>query len=315
MCRRALLSIAIDLCVCVALSAPALGADDLEIRTHPAGDSIETAADGFDLWFEARGEGPAIIFVCRDPNEHRELAEAMADAYRVVLYEPRFMVMEQKRAVAAAESTDGPQVEALTAHLAGRTLDWDLTALTQRPVELEVADLHTVADSAGVDDFVIAGYSGTCAYAAFLAPNSGRTVGLIAGGFSILGPKDYWVGVLDGSRQMALQHGMTADAAASFMTGLFYRDLGGRGRDGDFARLAGPKIVSFGSGDTGPTDPMSQMLSQARIAQRIRHYRADYERLGFTLIELEGLHHVDAYLAVDIAEPLIRRALVEAGHE
>jgi len=305
---------ALVLLVSAFCAAPASTADTLEVREHAAGGSIVRASDGFDLWYEAWGEGPAIIFVCREPNEHRELAAAMADAYRVVLFEPRLMSMDLKRALAAAESTDDPQSKALAAHLAGRNLDWDPTALTERPVELEVADLHAVADAAGVDHFVLAGYSGTCAYAAFLAPYSDRAVGLIAGGFSILGPQDYWVGVLDGSRQMALQHGMTADAAAAFMTGLFYLDLGERDQDAAFARLSGPKIVWFGSQDTGPTDPLSQMLSRARIAERIRQHRTDYERLGFRMIELDGYHHVDAYLAHDTVKPLLVEALTAARY-
>lgn len=48
--------------------------------------NIVTAEDGFNLWYEARGKGPAIIFDCRWPIEHLSYAEALADSYRVVQY-------------------------------------------------------------------------------------------------------------------------------------------------------------------------------------------------------------------------------------
>ncbi|MBW2370693.1 MAG: hypothetical protein JRH15_22710, partial [Deltaproteobacteria bacterium] len=57
------------------------------------GGTTVKAEDGFDLWFDAWGEGPGIIFLARDPQENREYAEALSDAYRVVIYEPRICTM------------------------------------------------------------------------------------------------------------------------------------------------------------------------------------------------------------------------------
>ena len=77
---------------------------------------------------------------------------------------------------------------------------WDPAGLTRYPVEQDVADLHAVADAAGVREFVLAGYSGMAAQAAFLAPVSDRAIGLMIGGFPLLGGCDYWLGYLEGAR-------------------------------------------------------------------------------------------------------------------
>jgi len=200
-------------------------------------------------------------------------------------------------------------------HTKGRNLDWNPSKHKTYPIELAVSDLHAVADAAGVDKFVLAGYSGTAAYAAFLAPYSDRAIGLIAGGFSILGPQEYWIGVLEGGRMAILGEGKAKEAALANLSILFYKDLHERDQQEAYSSLTGPKIVWFGSNDGDPDDFLSSMLSMGRIAQKTRRYRAEYERLGFKFIELEGYTHIDAYGAVDVAVPLLKQALKEAGYK
>ncbi|OIK06440.1 hypothetical protein [Streptomyces monashensis] len=69
---------------------------------------------------------------------------------------------------------------------------WDAASWTSYPIDREVADLHTVADAAGVGDFVLAGYSGMAAMAGSLVPFTERAKGLMAGGLPLLAGNAYW---------------------------------------------------------------------------------------------------------------------------
>jgi pimeloyl-ACP methyl ester carboxylesterase len=287
--------------------------------------NIATAEDGFDLWYEARGKGPAIIFICRWPSEHLTYAEAMVDSYQTVQFETRTMAIQEMpeakdeesyaKALDAARTGKSLQIPRPPGHTKGRNLDWNPAKHKTYPIELAVSDLHTVADAAGVDKFVIAGYSGTAAYAAFLAPYSDRVIGLIAGGFSILGSQEYWVGVLEGGRMAMLGDGKGKEAALANLSILFYKDLHERDQEEAYSSLTGPKIVWFGSEDGEPGDMLANMLSMGRIAHKIHKYKDKYERLGFEFIELEGYTHIDAYAAVDIAAPKLIHTLKTAGYK
>ena len=70
-------------------------------QPEPRGTTVE-ADDGFDLWFDAWGEGPAIIFLARHPDENRALADALSDGYRVVIHEPRVITLGQMGLLAEA---------------------------------------------------------------------------------------------------------------------------------------------------------------------------------------------------------------------
>ena len=294
------------------------------VKPNKSRANIVTAEDGFDLWYEARGKGPAIIFVCRYPIEHLTYAEAMADSYRIVQYETRSMALQE---IPEAKSEEA-YVKALDAvragkflqpprpygHTKGRNLGWNPAKYKTYPVELFVSDLHAVADAAGVDKFVLAGYSGTAAYAAFLAPYSDRAIGLIAGGFSILGTQEYWIGVLEGGRMSMLGEGKGKEAALANLSILFYKDLHERDQKEFYLRLTGPKIVWFGSKDGEPGDVLANMLSMGRIAHKIRSCKDEYHRLDFKFIELEGYTHIDAYSAVDVAVPRLKQALQDDGY-
>jgi len=287
-------------------------ASPIQIERHG---SIVKAEDGFDLWFDAWGEGSGIIFLGRHPDENRALAAALSDAYRVVIHEPRVITLGQKGLLAeASDATERAQWET---HLAGRQTDWDTSPSEDYPVELVISDLHRVADAAGVDEFVLGGYSGTARLAAFMAPYSERAVGLLAGGYHIIDSTDYWLGFTAASSAAQLEDPSTSDFTRMSIFLNRQQALLESGRDhrAAFSRLSGPRIVWVGGEDGSPQDSlMSEVFLGADIAERIRRARSDYELLGFQFFQLDGLGHVAAYEAVDQAAPLVRQALIRAGY-
>jgi hypothetical protein len=165
---------------------------------------------------------------------------------------------------------------------------WDASELDQYPLDLVVTDLHRVADAAGLGDFVLAGYSGTAAYAAFLAPVSDRAVGLIAGGFPVLGPHDYWLEVLEAS-----------GSPAAHTSVLLYRAWAQRDDRPALAALTGPKIVYYGTGDGEPGCAMHDAMPGATIARRLAAQTDELRGLGFDVVALDGLDHLGVQAAVD----------------
>ena len=114
-----------------------------------------------------------------------------------MIYEPREIAVGVKAAL--DKIPDQAARKTAEAHLAGRNTSWDPSAFTDYPMDLVIGDLHRVADAAGMDKFVLAGYSGTARLAAFYAAHSKRAVGMVIGGDHILGSQDYWIGYLAGS--------------------------------------------------------------------------------------------------------------------
>ena len=273
------------------------------------------AEDGFDLWFDAWGEGPGIIFLARDADENRALADALSDAYRVVIHEPRVITLGQKGLL--AETEDAVLRTRLEAHLADRQTEWDPAAFGDYPVELVTSDLHRVADAAGVGDFVLGGYSGTARMAAFMAPYSDRAVGLLVGGYHIIGNQDYWLGYVAAGYAAHLEDPDVSEFT-KLATALSRQQALIEHRRDDravFGELPGPKVVWVGGEDGSPLDSlMAEVFPGAEIAERVRRARSDYESLGFQFFQLDGLGHVAAYEAVDQAAPLIRDALGRAGY-
>ena len=301
------------------LPTPACQADPPDpsegpVQVEPRGSTVK-AEDGFDLWFDAWGEGPGIIFFARDPDENRGLADALSDAYRVVIHEPRVITLGQKGLL--AEATDATERAPWETHLAGRLTDWDPSPYEDYPVELVVSDLHRVADAAGIDEFVLGGYSGTARLAAFMAPYSERAVGLVAGGYHIIGGTDYWLGFTAASSAAQLQEPTTSDFTRMAIRLNRQQALLENVRDhrAAFGQLAGPRIVWVGGEDGSPQDSlMSEVFLGANIAERVRRARPDYESLGFHFFQLDGLGHVAAYEAVDQAAPRVRQELIRAGY-
>lgn len=299
----------------LAIQAAACEPDQSPSPVQPqSGGTTVKAEDGFDLWFDAWGEGPGIIFLARHPGENRALADALSDAYRVVIHEPRVITLGQQGLL--AEATDADARAPWEAHLAGRQTDWDPSGTEDYPVELVTSDLHRVADAAGVGDFVLGGYSGTARLAAFMAPYSPRAVGLLVGGYHIIGNKDYWLGYVAAGyvAQMNDPNVSQFTRAASLLSR--QQALIEHGRDDGvaFGAMSGPRIVWVGSEDGSPQDSlMAEVFLGARIAERVRNAQSDYELLGFEFFQLDGLGHVAAYEAVDQAAPLVRAALIRAG--
>ncbi len=284
------------------------------VASDPRG-TIVRAEDGFDLWFDAWGQGPGIIFLARHADENRALADALSDAYRVVIHEPRVITLGQKGIL--AEATDSTERAAWEARLADRQTDWDPSAYDDYPVELVISDLHRVADAAGVGEFVLGGYSGTARMAAFMAPYSERAVGLLVGGYHIVGNNDYWLGYAAAGYVAQMEDPEVSQFTKlgtwlSRQQALIEQERDDRAAFGD---MPGPRIVWVGAEDGSPRDSlMAEVFLGARIAERVRNARSDYEALGFEFFQLDGLGHMAAYEAVGQAAPLIREALTRAGY-
>lgn len=255
---------------------------------------IAAANDGYTLWYEVEGDGPAIVFPCRFRAEHANLGTALAEGHRVVRYKPRQVVglMEPE------DEAGGP---------------WDPTAWTRYPVELEVSDLHAVADAAGVDDFVLAGYSGMAALAGFLVVCSDRAVGLLAGGFPLLAGYDYWLGYVEAARTVMLQAGLPEKAGEHHMGVLLYRDWNSRDDTAALAALPGPKILWYGSGDGEPDCRMYEVVGGSAIARRIHAHTDDLRRVGFEVIRFDGYDHIGALAGTDVIAPALSAALAASN--
>ncbi|MBW2369217.1 MAG: hypothetical protein JRH15_15200 [Deltaproteobacteria bacterium] len=289
---------------------------ELQVIERKAGGATVKAEDGFDLWFDAWGEGPGIIFPARSPEENRSYAEALSDAYRVVIFEPRACTMDAQ--VALDQIPDADAKAAAGAHLVGRNIEWDPSGYDQYPIDLVISDLHRVADAAGIDNFVLAGYSGMARMSAFLSPYSDQAVGVITGGYHILGAQDYWVGFLAGASALMLSNPDTPALARAMMHLNLLQVTLEQNRDDEvsYANMTGPKIVWIGSQDGEPDDELLEVIAYgSKTAQRVRSTKAEYERLGFQFFQLDGLAHQPAYEAVDKAAPLLRQALIKAGYK
>jgi hypothetical protein len=284
------------------------------------------ASDGFDLWFEAWGEGPGIIFLARFPDENRALAESLSDTYRVMLFEPRIFTLMQKQVL--NKLTEEQKAVSYGLYPSGQGTNWDPMVRNTNwnpldhenfPMELLIEDLHLVADAAGLDDFLLAGYSATARLSALLVPNSERAIGMIIGGFPILNSAEYWAGHTAGSTGGLIPQIPSADrldvGVAHFNRQMSVVELN-RNQDEAFGQLNGPKIIWYGGEDGTARDiGMSSFFWGARNADRIRRDIAQYEALGFQVFELPGLTHNNASLAVDEAAQSIRVALESIGYE
>ncbi|MDJ0654620.1 MAG: hypothetical protein QNJ40_10725 [Xanthomonadales bacterium] len=303
------------ICVLV-LSALAGLATATELTAHTSGGFTIPASDGFDLWFDAQGDGPGIIFLAREPNENRNLADALSDQYRVVLFEPRFVTRSQQ--ITVQQVAEPLTRSALENHLADRNIDWELP--TERfPMELMIDDLHRVADAVGLDQFVLAGYSGTARLASLFAPESDRAIGLIVGGFDILGSLEFWLGYTSGSSAAVLQRPeVTPDeiSMALFSRTLHQYEIG-RDNTKAFGGLPGPKVVWVGGQDGGPEDDLANRIFwRADIASGVVRRMAEYRRLGFSVITIPGVGHLDAFMSAETAAAgKIRAALIQAGYK
>ncbi len=74
--------------------------------------SIAAATDGYKLWYDVTGDGPAIIMPARYRAEFAALGAALSDQHRIIRYKPRQVVGEME----AEEDAGGP---------------WDATSWTQ----------------------------------------------------------------------------------------------------------------------------------------------------------------------------------------
>lgn len=252
-------------------------------------------SDGFTLWYEVAGEGPGIIFPSRMRIEHSALAAALAaSGYRVVRYKPRQVVGLME----AEDESGGP---------------WEPTAWTRFPMETEMADLHTVADAAGLGDFVLAGYSGMAALAGFVVVASDRAIGLLIGGFPLLAGYDYWLGYVEGARTALLQAGLQDKADEHHIGILLYREWAARDDTAALAALKGPKILWYGTLDGEPECRMHDYVGGSAIARRVSGHAETLRHVGFQVIEFEGLDHIAGLATADVVTPKLSAALAAAG--
>ncbi|MGW3954036.1 alpha/beta fold hydrolase [Streptomyces sp. NPDC004752] len=263
---------------------------------------IVVADDGYKLWYEVVGDGPALVFPARSRGEFGSLAAALAGQYRVVRYMPRRVVgltePEEDVAVDPEDQAGGP---------------WDAASWTSYPIDREVADLHTVADAAGVGDFVLAGYSGMAALAGFLVPFAERAKGLMLGGFPLLASNAYWLGCVEGARSAFLLVGEKAKADGHHVDRLLYREWDERDDRPALAALPGPKILWYGTRDCEPECRMHDYVGGAAIARRIAEHAGELRALGFQIIELDGQDHIGALAETDLIAPQLAAALGKSG--
>ncbi|MFY1634487.1 alpha/beta fold hydrolase [Solwaraspora sp. WMMB335] len=250
-------------------------------------------SDGFNLWYEQAGYGPTLLFPVRRRAEYDDLLTALAQTFQVVRYKPRQMtVMEPD------EGGGGP---------------WEPQALRTYPIEMEINDLHAVADAVGADQFVLSGYSGTAALAGFLAPSSGRVAGVMVGGFPLLCSYDYWLGCVEGTRMACQSAGLHAQAELAWVSVLLYREWVARDDHTALSRLPGPKILWYGDRDSEPGCAMHDLLGGAAVAQRINAATDDLHRAGFDVLRFDGLDHLGAVQQASIVAPRLAAALGDAG--
>ncbi|WP_037577600.1 alpha/beta fold hydrolase [Phaeacidiphilus oryzae] len=256
---------------------------------------ITVAADGYRLWYEAVGEAgaPAIVLPVRRRDEFGALAEALAERHRVVRYKPRRVVGEME-----------PDPEA-----GGGSAPWDPASLTETPVALEIADLHAVADAAGAEGFLLAGYSGMAALAGFLAPLSERVRGLLLGGFPLLSGWDYWLGFEEGARAALIQAGMPEAAAQHHLGRLLFREWAARDDRAALAALPGPKVLWYGSRDSTPDCRMYDYVGGGAIASRNRDDAGRLRELGFAVLEIPEQDHIGALAETALIAPQLLAAL------
>ncbi|PRY40341.1 alpha/beta fold hydrolase [Umezawaea tangerina] len=256
--------------------------------------AIAVTDDGYRLWYEAEGTGPAIVFPARFRIEQAALAKALAHNHRVVRYKPRQVV----GVLEPDDDAGGP---------------WTPTTWTDYPMDQEISDLHAVADAAGVDDFVLAGYSGMAALAGFMVTATTRATGLLIGGFPLLAGYDYWLGYVEGARAALLQAGLPDKANEHHMGVLLYRTWSDRDDTATLTALPGPKILWYGSQDGEPDCRMHDYVGGSAIARRIRATAPVLDGAGFTLLEFEGHDHIAALSTTDEIAPRLLIALAEAG--
>jgi hypothetical protein len=256
---------------------------------------IARVQDGYRLWYEAVGDGPAIVLPARYRSEFAALATALSERYRVVRYQPRMAVGEME-----------PEGEA-----GG---DWDPSTLTRYPIETDVADLHTVADAAGVAGFVLGGYSGMAALAGFLAPATERAIGLTIGGFPLLCGYGYWLAFEEGARAALIQAGLADRVRSHHLGRLLYREWCARDDTAALAALPGPKVLWYGGRDCEPECRMYDFVGGAAIARRIRSHAPELARAGFEVIELDGRDHIAALAETDTVTAHLFAALDKAGY-
>ncbi len=251
--------------------------------------------DGYTLWYEAVGEGPGVVFPSRMRVEHSALASALAaEGYRVVRYKPRQVVGVME----AEDEAGGP---------------WDPVGWSSYPLEAEIADLHAVADAAGVGDFVLAGYSGMAALAGFLVTATDRAAGLMIGGFPLLSDYGYWLGYVEGARTAFLQAGRADKANEQHLGVLLYREWAARDDVTALRALKGPKILWYGSRDSEPECRMYQYTGGSAIARRIVEHTGRLHDAGFEVIEFEDLDHIAGLATADVIAPRLSAALAAAG--
>jgi hypothetical protein len=244
--------------------------------------------DDYTLWYDVAGpdDAPGVIFPIRYRGEFATLGATLSEQYRIVRYKPR-------RVIGGLEREPG----------AGG--DWQGADCTEYPTGMEISDLHAVADAGGLDGFVLAGYSGMAALAAFLAPISARAQGLLVGGFPLLADFDYWLGFEEGARAALIQAGLPGKAGDHHLGRLMFRQWATRDDRPALAALPGPKVLWYGSQDCEPACRMYDFVGGAAIARHDHADEPELLELGFEVIEVEGHDHIGALAEGDVAPRLM----------
>ncbi|HEX2035455.1 MAG TPA: alpha/beta hydrolase [Chloroflexota bacterium] len=275
----------------------------IEIEVHGAGPALLLPIDPRPV------EGPAAEELRKygaDPALGRSLIEGLSDAFRVVAFDYQGQV------------TRTPKPETLTPDNA-------------------VADLLAVADAAGVERFAYYGYSWLAVIGLQLAIRTGRLTALIMGGFPPLdAPYADMLRVTTVAHEMAVaaksaaqstagsgqrSDAPTAQAAVKeakdsewstvslsedqtrqFVT--LYQALQDFDDRAAQARLTCPRLCFVGSADEIQYGK-SWGDVHLNLAEPIVRGRADLEALGWDVVVLDGLNHMQAMQAAQVV-PILR---------
>lgn len=259
--------------------------------------------DGNTIEIEVHGEGPTLLLPVNpqpiegpqaeqmrkygtDPALGQSLIKGLSDAFRVVVFDYEGHVLGK------------PKPETLT------------------PANT-VADLLTVADTAGADRFAYYGYSWLAVIGLQLAIRTDRLSALIMGGFPPLnGPYAEMLYITTAANEMASAAqisqtpdesewssvAMSKDQTQQFVT--LYQALQGFDDRAAQARITCPRLCFVGSEDEIQYGKRWGDV-HVSLAGPIVHGRAQLKDLGWDVRVLDGLDHIQAMQATQVV-PIIR---------
>lgn len=169
--------------------------------------------------------------------------------------------------------------------------------------ETVATDHDAVAIAAGVDRYVVVGYSLTGSMALQVAGRTSRCAGVAIGGFP---PLDGPYQTVADTIAAQLPH-LPPEAGLPFMRAAlrYYRDVADHWDErAAVSAMTGPRVVVAGSEDQG--DPARGMV--APLGQGVVDHADELRTLGWDVVVLDGLDHLAAG-DPDVFIPAVRKTL------